>query len=408
MSGTTVRLTAPLTADHPVAVESHGGKTLEMVFEVGLLTHLKFGGDLASVDSEFGAHIMTHMGGQAFISEVEMYRTGQKRVHGRYGMGHWHGLGDGGRGQYLLNSSMRGGFYRAGVIHDSNGVTFRGNVVNDTFGQGMYLECGSEVDNVLDHNLVGGVKELTDDQSTTHVMERSPSLSGNKKIDWMPSAFYSLNPDNSWLDNSAFDSEGGYWLNGAETAVDVKTGDCAAPYADDTLRRGTALAQFTGNRAHDIWESSRKFDYQLGGFGLYTSNYAGQQHDRFEYRDFSAYNTGGKAVVASGLVIGGRFANNAWLNHGPLLFQDTLVVGEASIPSGLCECAPRGATVGQNGQSVSMHDTVFAGFSGAGKSRRSCGTAVCPTSRSGTTSSTANPAPAPSGFPPSPTTSSST
>lgn len=367
VAGNTVTLAEPLREEHPVATESHGGKTIEMVYEVGLLTHnLVFQGDEGSRASEFGGHVMIHHGGQGFVSETEFRRTGQKRVHGRYGMGHWHGLGDGARGQYLRNSSLTEGYYRAGVIHDANGVTFDGNVVDGTFGNAMYLECGSEVDNVLSDNLVGGVRPLLDQDSTTHVQENSPVLDrGNVKIDYLPAAFYSLNPANSWVGNAAHHAEFGYWLNGAQVNPDASNlAGCAAPYEGDTVRRDLAPVLFDDNRAHATIKTSTALDYNVGGSGLYTSNYGNAAEQRFVFSDFTAYDTAGRAVVAEGLVRGGRFANVDSLNHafGGVIFQDTLLVGVADLPGNRCDCAFRGVQVGENGQGVAMTDTVFAKF----------------------------------------------
>ena len=80
--GKTLILSSPLTHTHLSVSYTHGGKTIEMRAEVGILSRsVKVRGDEGSAETQWGAHIMLHSHGDnsavGRFSNVELANVGQ-------------------------------------------------------------------------------------------------------------------------------------------------------------------------------------------------------------------------------------------------------------------------------------------------------------------------------------------
>ncbi len=233
--------------------------TLDQRAEVGLLTrNVKVQGDEQSETTKFGGHIMimkcaacVYDPGYAEISNVELFRMGQKKLLGRYPM-HWHMLGDRGRGQYLRNSSIHRSYNRAITIHGSQLVRVEGNVAFDHVGHGIFLEDGSEHSNQINYNLVlGTIKPspadalLPTDHEHAEFQNRSPA------------SFWITNPNNTMIGNVAAGTVDGslagatcgtgFWFALPANVLGLSSLD--ARFAGIRPNK-EALGRFEGNVAH--------------------------------------------------------------------------------------------------------------------------------------------------------------
>jgi G8 domain/FG-GAP-like repeat len=159
-----VTLDRSLQYQHFGQLQSFDGRTLDERAEVGLLSrNIVIQGDDASVASRFGGHVMI-MGGDAALREtnlqlrssakirgVEFRRLGQFDRLGRYPL-HWHrnGASD---GDFIEGSAVHQSFQRGIVVHSSDSVTVRDNVVYRTPGHTYVVEDGTERGNTFDRNL---------------------------------------------------------------------------------------------------------------------------------------------------------------------------------------------------------------------------------------------------------------
>ncbi|WP_158539600.1 G8 domain-containing protein [Meiothermus sp. QL-1] len=164
VDGTLVTLDAPLTYAHFGQLQSFEGRVLDERAEVGLLSrNIVIQGDENWMGG-FGGHVMV-MGShpdrretnpalrsQARIRGVEFRRLGQFNRIARYPF-HWHYNGDS-RGDYLENSSFHSNFQRGIVVHGTDNVRVRNNVLYSTVGHSIVTEDGSEQGNRFEGNLV--------------------------------------------------------------------------------------------------------------------------------------------------------------------------------------------------------------------------------------------------------------
>ncbi|MEM8861600.1 MAG: G8 domain-containing protein, partial [Chloroflexota bacterium] len=162
VDGTTVSITPPLNNPHVAIIETHGGKTLDMRAEVGLLTrNIVIQAPEDALDNQFGGHIMIMETAMARVEGVELVRMGQMRKKGRYPF-HWHLAGDV-SGHYLKNSSIHTSQHRAVAVHGSHGALVEGVVAYDIWSHAMIpAEDGNEYNNTFKDNLVIQVKNLWD------------------------------------------------------------------------------------------------------------------------------------------------------------------------------------------------------------------------------------------------------
>jgi hypothetical protein len=110
----------------------------------------------AAPDGERG-HTMYHRGSAGSISYAEFRHLGKKDVLGRYSI-HYHLVGDTMRGSSVLGASIWDSHNRWVTIHGTNYLVVRDCVGYQSVGHGFFMEDGTEVFNVLDHNLAVGAR----------------------------------------------------------------------------------------------------------------------------------------------------------------------------------------------------------------------------------------------------------
>ncbi|OJJ23479.1 hypothetical protein BKI52_03700 [marine bacterium AO1-C] len=206
----TVYFTDPLDYKHYGSLQTYSGNsrtwTLDERAEVGLLSrNLVIQGDGVSELSKFGGHMMMMPGSTTHISNIELFRMGQRNKLRRYPF-HWHTLGNA-NGQYFSNSSVHHSYNRAITVHSTNNVVVDKNVCYDNLGHAIFLEDGNETGNQIINNL-GLVTRRPEAQyallPSDIVKERNASG---------PSTFWITHPNNQVKNNRAAGSDGsGFWF----------------------------------------------------------------------------------------------------------------------------------------------------------------------------------------------------
>jgi hypothetical protein len=102
-------------------------------------------------------HTMYHRGSAGSISYAEFRHLGKKGVLGRYAL-HYHLCGDTMRGSSVIGASIWDSENRWLTIHGTNYLVVRDCVGYKSIGHGFFMEDGTEVFNVLDHNLAVGAR----------------------------------------------------------------------------------------------------------------------------------------------------------------------------------------------------------------------------------------------------------
>jgi cell surface hyaluronidase len=256
----TISFSTPLAYPHTGIINSYtrptDGKTwtTDLRAEVGLLTHnIKVQGDASSTTNGFGGHIMAHQSGKAFLSNVELYRMGQKAKQGRYPI-HWHMLATEGNNQFIKNSSIHQSFNRAVTIHGTHGITVQNNFMYDHIGHGIFLENGSEINNTITHNVVLLTKRPAPGEELT------PSdNSHDEPQNRTPSSYWITNPNNVFTNNVAAGTQGtGYWYALAQNFMFESLND--PRFAGQTKPYEEVFGGFTGNIAHSCMNGMDIFD----------------------------------------------------------------------------------------------------------------------------------------------------
>ena len=142
VSGTT------LTLDQPLAFE-HAGEGAYR----GEVANLSRNVIIESADPEKArGHTMYHRGSAGAISYAEFRHLGKEGVLGRYSL-HFHLVRDTMRGASVIGASIWDSGNRWITIHGTDYLVVRDCVGYHSVGHGFFLEDGTEVFNVLDHNL---------------------------------------------------------------------------------------------------------------------------------------------------------------------------------------------------------------------------------------------------------------
>jgi hypothetical protein len=97
-------------------------------------------------------HTMYHKYSQGSISYAEFRHLGKEGVLGRYSI-HFHLVEDTMRGSYVKGASIWDSRNRWVVVHGTDYLVVRDCVGYKSIGHGFFMEDGSEVFNVFDHNL---------------------------------------------------------------------------------------------------------------------------------------------------------------------------------------------------------------------------------------------------------------
>lgn len=222
--------------------------TLDQRCEVGLLTHnVKVQGDSSSEIDGFGGHLMVMKGGQTYggfsrISNIELYRMGQKGILARYPM-HWHVQEANGAGQFIEDSSVHRSFSRAVTIHGTDYARVERVVAYDHMGHGIFFEDGSERFNKIYDNLVLFTRRPAPGDELVPT-----DNSDNEEQNRTPASYWISNPNNEFIGNVAAGTEGtGYWfaLHLAPTGISA-----GRPYFDGLEPFKEPLGAFHDNIAH--------------------------------------------------------------------------------------------------------------------------------------------------------------
>lgn len=231
ISGTSITLNRPLKYLHWGQLQIFAGQNVDERAEVGLLSHnIVVQGDSASVKNGFGGQSMFMRGSTIHIASVEFYHMGQFKSLARYPV-HWHLAGTA-KGDYIEDSSVDHSFNRCITVHGTDNVQVRGNVTFDTIGHCYFLEDGSEIHNVLEHNL--GVETVA-----------APPGENLLPSDTQPATFWITNPNNDFIDNVAAGSQAeGFWFALPQHPLAFNS------KLTNVWPRQNPLGRFIGNVAH--------------------------------------------------------------------------------------------------------------------------------------------------------------
>lgn len=206
----------------------------ERAFVINLTRNIVVQGanDTTWANNKFGAHCM-FMGRTSTIklNGVQFRRMGQAGALGRYPI-HWHmmsfnmpsgvnAVSDGTflgavvGSHYAKNCSISESSQRMITIHGTQGVTLDSNVGFDIVGHALFLEDGSEQDNVITNNVVMKIRAPTStNKLLTHDVGADPVGSAYLGITGFngTSGMWITNPQNTITGNWVNDAQGtGIW-----------------------------------------------------------------------------------------------------------------------------------------------------------------------------------------------------
>jgi hypothetical protein len=143
-----------LTLDEPLKYDHQGDGAYR-----GEVANLSRNVVVASADPKgVRGHTMYHRRSAGSISYAEFRHLGKEGVLGKYSL-HYHLVGDTMRGSSVVGASIWDSANRWLTIHGTDYLVVRDCVGYRSLGHGFFLEDGTEVFNVLDHNLA--VQALT-------------------------------------------------------------------------------------------------------------------------------------------------------------------------------------------------------------------------------------------------------
>ncbi|HEV3145212.1 MAG TPA: G8 domain-containing protein [Gemmataceae bacterium] len=265
-----------LTLDKPLEFEHIGDG--EYRAEVANLSRNVI---VESGDVKVRGHTMYHRGSAGSISYAEFRHLGKEGVLGRYSL-HFHLVGDSMRGSSVIGASIWDSGNRWLTIHGTNYLVVRDCVGYQSVGHGYFLEDGTEVYNVLDHNLP--VQAFIGKPLPKQVIPFDKNDGAG---------FWWANSHNSVTHNVACEcDEYGYFFQCAKTAdfdpmLNVQQPDGSKKRVDI---RKLPFVRFEGNESH----CQRRHAFDLGGgapFG--PPNVAGvgpDEHHPFVIRSMKVWN----------------------------------------------------------------------------------------------------------------------
>jgi len=197
-------------------------------------------------------HTMYHADSGGSISYAEFRHLGKENVLGRYSM-HFHLVGDTMRGSSVVGASIWDSGNRWITIHGTNYLVVRDCVGYQSVGHGFFLEDGTEVFNVLDHNLA--VQAYIGKTLPKQVLPYDKNDG---------SGFWWANSHNTFTRNTAAEcDEYGYFFQATKTAdfdpvLDVQQPDGSLARVDI---RTLPFVRFEDNESH----CQRRHSLNLGG-----------------------------------------------------------------------------------------------------------------------------------------------
>jgi hypothetical protein len=266
ISGRTIDLDQALQASHwGEAAQRYGSLTLDMRAEVANLsrnivirginnatTAIRNDSDFGKGKTEqgiLGGHMMFMPGSSVKLSGIEVTQMGQQGAVGRYPV-HWHLNQDASAGSYIKGSSIHNTFQRGLVIHQSNNLQVKDNVLVDIPGHAVFMEDGIERDNTFDNNLVMLVRYV----SMKHRLAIIDGDGHNER----QSGFWITNAANTLRNNVVAGVQNGWGF----AFEDVKL-DKNPVIAKDDARFGSnslPMKEFSGNVAHSIGFNAKNID----------------------------------------------------------------------------------------------------------------------------------------------------
>ena len=144
IEGTVLTLDAPLKLAHS-CFKNRRGEVANLSRNVVIES-----ADLSA--SGVRGHTMFHSFSAGSISYTEFRHLGKEGKLGKYSL-HFHRVGDSMRGSSVIGASIWDSANRWITIHGTNRLVVRDCVGYRSVGHGFFLEDGTEVENILDHNL---------------------------------------------------------------------------------------------------------------------------------------------------------------------------------------------------------------------------------------------------------------
>lgn len=231
-----ITLDAPLVYEHYAAEQTYAGRPVSERAEVSNLSrNLVVRGDTVSDEAGFGAHTIAMEGSEAYVEDVEFFRSGQRGMMGRYPF-HTHLMGNTGSAVTIRDSAVNGSYNRCMTIHGSNNVTMERNVCDDAVGHGYFLEDGIERKNIIRNNLVTGLKSP---EARFALFKHEATNVGG---------FWITNPDNVVEGNVAAGVQGsGIWYALPQRPIGLST---EVGIAQNVYPNRTPLGSFADNTVH--------------------------------------------------------------------------------------------------------------------------------------------------------------
>jgi cell migration-inducing and hyaluronan-binding protein len=215
--------------------------------EVGLVSrNIVFQGDNSSDTSFFGGHVIVRDAARFWLNGAEFRKMSQKGSMGRYPV-HFHLAGNLNGIAHVRDNSFHHNYQRCVTVHDTNGVVVQNNVAYAANGHCYFMEDGSEMYNVFDHNLGITTKPIDGESG----LRLTPT-------DSTPSIFWITNPLNNYTNNAAVGGYHSFWFS-----MPLKpNGLSTTKYADNLQMqpRMLPLGQFSGNVAHGAMRNGLHID----------------------------------------------------------------------------------------------------------------------------------------------------
>jgi hypothetical protein len=244
VDGTSLTLDRPLEFEH-VADGAYRGEVANLSRNV----------IVESADpAKARGHTMYHHGSAGSISYAEFRHLGKEGVLGRYSI-HFHLVRDTMRGASVIGASIWDSANRWITVHGTDYLVVRDCVGYRSIGHGFFMEDGTEVFNVLDHNLA------------IQAMGGKPLPKQVLPFDHNDGAgYWWANSLNTFTGNVAAEcDEYGFRFDATATPDFSLTLD--VPRADGTRRatdiRTLPFVRFEDNESH----TQRRHAFNFGGFG---------------------------------------------------------------------------------------------------------------------------------------------
>jgi G8 domain len=197
-------------------------------------------------------HTMYHRYSSGSISYAEFRHLGKEGKLGKYSL-HFHRVGDTMRGSSVIGASIWDSGNRWITIHGTNTLVVRDCVGYQSTGHGFFLEDGTEVENILDHNLAVQAFAGKPLPGQVFPLDRNDG-----------SGFWWANSYNAFVGNVAVECERyGYRFDapegaGVDLVLPVRFPDGQRKKVDI---RTLSFLRFEGNEAH----AQRRYGINLGG-----------------------------------------------------------------------------------------------------------------------------------------------